>query len=360
MFNFAIIGCGRISPNHVKAIADNSSRARLAAVCDLEEGKMDAAIARYKDLTGTDAVIKKYTDYRELLANSDIDVVTIATYSGLHPQMAIDAMQAGKHVIVEKPMALSIADADRMIEVAAETGVKMTVSFQNRFNKAVQKLREAKETGRFGKLIHGVASMRWHRDEGYYGSADWRGTWEMDGGALMNQSIHNIDLLQWMMGEVDSVYGYAGTFLNKIEAEDAAVAVLRFKNGSMGIIEASNCVYPSNMEETLCVFGESGTVRIGGMATNFLTHWKFADGLDNEEEVLKNYGENPSNVYGFGHTPLFADFIDAIENDRQPYITPVEAKKAVEVVLGIYKSVKTGQPVKFPVKNFSTLDMKNI
>lgn len=359
MLNFGIIGCGRISPNHVKAIADNRQQARLAAVCDLEDNKMDAAIARYNELMGPDAdTVKKYDDYMRLLANPDIDIVTIATYSGLHAQMAIDAMQAGKHVIVEKPMALSIADADLMIRVAEQVGVKMTVSFQNRFNKSVQKLRSALETRRFGKLIHGVASMRWHRGADYYGSADWRGTWAMDGGALMNQSIHNIDLLQWMMGDVDTAYGFAGTFLNDIEAEDAAVAVLRFKSGALGIIEASNCIYPSNMEETLSVFGEKGTARIGGMATNYLTHWEFSDGLDDKEKVLANYGENPANVYGFGHTSLFADFIDAVQSGRQPYITPAEGKKAMEIVLGIYKSVKTGQPVKFPIGDFSTLDMR--
>lgn len=359
MLNFGIIGCGRISPNHVKAIADNRQQARLVAVCDLKDAKMDAAIACYDKLVDSDTnTVKKYDDYMRLLADPDIDVVTIATYSGLHAEMAIDAMQAGKHVIVEKPMALSIADADRMIKVAEQVGVKMTVSFQNRFNKSVQKLRSALDARRFGKLIHGVASMRWHRDTGYYGSADWRGTWAMDGGALMNQSIHNIDLLQWMMGDVDTVYGLADTFLNNIEAEDAAVAVLRFKSGALGMVEASNCIYPSNMEETLSVFGEKGTVQIGGMATNYLTHWEFSDGLDDEVEVLANYGENPANVYGFGHTSLFADFIDAVQSNRQPYITPVEGKKAMEIVLGIYKSVKTGQPVKFPIGDFSTLDMR--
>ncbi|MBZ4664896.1 Gfo/Idh/MocA family oxidoreductase [Mahella sp.] len=359
MLNFGIIGCGRISPNHVKAIADNRQQARLVAVCDLEDDKMDAAVARYNELMGSDAgTVRKYDDYMRLLANPDIDVVTIATYSGLHAQMAIDAMQAGKHVIVEKPMALSTTDADRMIKVAEQVGVKMTVSFQNRFNKSVQKLRSALEAQRFGKLVHGVASMRWHRGADYYGSADWRGTWAMDGGALMNQSIHNIDLLQWMMGDVDTAYGFAGTFLNDIEAEDAAVAVLRFKSGALGIIEASNCIYPSNMEETLSVFGEKGTAQIGGMATNYLTHWEFSDGLDDKEEVLANYGENPANVYGFGHTSLFADLIDAVQSGRQPYITPAEGKKAMEIVLGIYKSVKTGQPVKFPIGDFSTLDMR--
>lgn len=359
MLNFGIIGCGRISPNHVKAIAANRQKAKLVAVCDLEESKMDKIVERYEELMQADGnEVKEYKDYQQLLADPDIDVVTIATYSGLHAQMAIDAMRAGKHVIVEKPMALSVADADKMIQVAEQTGRKLTVSFQNRFNKAVQKMRQALETQRFGKLVHGVASIRWHRDDRYYKSADWRGTWAMDGGALMNQCIHNIDLLQWTMGPVDSVYAQAGTFLNSIEAEDAAVAVLRFKSGALGIIEGSTCVFPDNMEETLSIFGEKGTVQIGGIAINHITYWKFGDGLDDEKEVLQNYGENPANVYGFGHNPLFADFIDAVENDRDPYITGREGKKAMEIVLGIYKSVKTGQPVKFPIGDFSTLDMR--
>jgi len=246
-----------------------------------------------------------------------------------------------------------------MIDAAKQTGKKLTVCHQNRFNPPVRKLREALEQGRFGKLVHGVAVIRWNRNEEYYKQAAWRGTWEQDGGVLMNQGIHDIDLLQWMMGPIERLYAEADTFLRPIEAEDMGAAVLRFKNGAIGIIEGSACIYPKNLEETLSIFGERGTVRIGGVALNKILEWKFADGLDDEEQVkqLVNY-EDPESVYGYGHTPLYTDFIDAVLQNKEPYIHPEDGKKAVEVVLGIYKSRKLGSPVEFPIGDFSTLDMK--
>jgi len=360
---FGIIGCGRVSPKHVEALANNFSKAELVALCDLEEEKAHELKHRYKDQLETKGFdipeITTYTDYLQMLSRHDIDVVSIATYSGTHARIALDAMQAGKHVIVEKPMALSTVDAQQMIDVAKQTGKKLTVCHQNRFNPPVRKLREALEQGRFGKLVHGVAVIRWNRNEEYYKQAAWRGTWEQDGGVLMNQGIHDIDLLQWMMGPIERLYAEADTFLRPIEAEDMGAAVLRFKNGAIGIIEGSACIYPKNLEETLSIFGERGTVRIGGVALNRILDWKFADGLDDEEQVkqLVNY-EDPESVYGYGHTPLYSDFIDAVLENKGPYIHPEDGKKAVEVVLGIYKSRKLGAPVEFPIGDFSTLDME--
>lgn len=355
---FAIIGCGRISKWHVEAVAKNNDNAVLTATCDILKEKAVEKADIYKGFF-ENADVKIYTDYKEMLDKEDIDVITIATESGFHPEIAIYCLNKGKHVIVEKPMALSTGDADRMIEAAKKNNVKLCVSHQNRFNKPIQQLRKSIEGGRFGKLVNGMASIRWNRNMGYYQQAPWRGTWELDGGTLMNQCIHDIDLLQWMMGgEIESVYAQTGNFLRDIAAEDFGAIMIRFKNGAVGIIEGSACVYPKNLEETLSIFGEKGAVVIGGLAVNRIETWRFEDGLDSEEEILKGQEGDPDTVYGHGHTPLFEDMIDAIKNNREPLISGVEGKKGMEIILAAYKSQKTGLPVKFPMGDFSTLEMK--
>jgi UDP-N-acetyl-2-amino-2-deoxyglucuronate dehydrogenase len=355
---FAIIGCGRISKWHVEAIAKNNDEAVLAATCDPIEGKAVEKADIYKSFF-VDAKVGIYKDYKEALEKEEIDVVAIATESGYHPEIAMYCMNKGKHVIVEKPMALSTKDADDMIECAKKNNVKLCVSHQNRFNPPIQQLRSAVEDGRFGKLVNGMASIRWNRNMGYYQQAPWRGTWEHDGGTLMNQCIHDIDLLQWMMGgEVDTVFAQTDTYLRDIDAEDFGAILIRFKNGAIGIVEGSACVYPKNLEETLSIFGETGAVVIGGLAVNRIETWRFADNKDNEEEILARQEGDPDTVYGHGHTPLFKDMIDSIKNNREPLINGVEGKKGMEIILAAYKSQKTGMPVKFPMGEFSTLDMK--
>jgi predicted dehydrogenase len=267
-------------------------------------------------------------------------------------------MNSGKHVIVEKPMALSTQDADRMIQCARKNNVKLCVSHQNRFNEPIQKLRSAIDSNRFSKLVNGTARILWNRNMGYYTQAPWRGTWKQDGGTLMNQCIHNIDLLQWMMGgEIDTVYAQCGTFLRDIEAEDFGAIIIKFKNGSIGIVEGSACVYPKNLEETLSIFGETGTVCIGGLAVNSIETWKFEDNTETEEEIVTQQKGDPDSVYGSGHTPLFKDMIDAINMDRQPLINGEEGKKGLSIILAAYKSRLTGLPVKFPMGDFSTIEM---
>lgn len=354
---FAIIGCGRISKWHVEAIAKNSDDAVLVATSDVLEKAAVEKADIYKGFF-TDAKVAVYTDYKEMLDKENIDVIALATESGYHPEIAMYCMNKGKHIIVEKPMALSTKDADMMIECAKKNNVKLCVSHQNRFNPPIQLLRSAVEEGRFGKLVNGMASIRWNRNMGYYQQAPWRGTWELDGGTLMNQCIHDIDLLQWMMGgEVDSVYAQTDTFLRDIAGEDFGAIIIRFKNGAIGIVEGSACVYPKNLEETLSIFGETGAVVIGGLAVNRIETWRFADGKDSEEEILKTQKGDPDTVYGHGHTPLFKDMIDAIKNNREPLINGEEGKKGMEIILAAYKSQKTGMPVKFPMGEFSTLDM---
>ncbi|MBC2580243.1 Gfo/Idh/MocA family protein [Clostridium sp. DJ247] len=358
---FAIIGCGRISYKHVEALIFNKEEAVLVATCDVVKELAEKKKEEYVTKLGENVDIAVYTDYKEMLDKEDIDVVTIATESGYHPEIAIYCMNKMKHVIVEKPMALSIEDADRMIECAKENNVKICVSHQNRFNKPIKQLRTTVEENRFGRLINGTARILWNRNMGYYEQAPWRGTWRLDGGTLMNQCIHNIDLLQWMMGgEVDTVYAQCDTFIRDIEAEDFGAIVIRFKNGAIGIVEGTACVYPKNLEETLSIFGESGTVCIGGLAVNKIETWKFADNKDSEDEILKAQEEDPDSVYGFGHTPLFKDMIDAVNDNREPLVNGEEGKKGMAIILAAYKSRLTGMPIKFPLEKFSTMDMVDV
>lgn len=331
---FAILGCGRISYKHVEALIDNKKDAILVAVCDLVEEKAIKRKEQYSQAIG-EINIKVYTDYHEMLKNEDIDVVTIATESGYHGKHAVDCINHGTHVLIEKPMALSIDEADRIIQLAKDKNKKICVSHQNRFNPPIQKLRRAIEEGRFGKIINGTARILWTRDDNYYKQAPWRGTKELDGGTLMNQCIHNIDLLQWMMGsEVERIHSERGTFLRDIEMEDFGGILIRFKNGSIGIVEGSACVYPKNLEETLSIFGEKGTVVIGGLAVNEIKTWQFEDKRDYDEQ---DESVEIDSVYGKGHTPLYKDFIDAINEDREPLINGKEGKKAVEIILKAYE-----------------------
>ncbi|MCI1944324.1 Gfo/Idh/MocA family protein [Clostridium luticellarii] len=358
---FAIIGCGRISYKHIEALAANKEEAVLTAVCDIVSEKAEKRKDEYVDKTGKDHEPAVYTDYKEMLAKQEIDVVTIATESGYHPEIAIYCMNNKKNVICEKPMALSIQDADAMIAASEKNHVKLCICHQNRFNKPVQQLRSAVEQHRFGRIINGTARILWNRNMDYYNQAPWRGTWKLDGGTLMNQCIHNIDLLQWMMGgEIDSVYSQCDTFIRNIEAEDFGAIVIRFKNGSIGIVEGSACVYPKNLEETLSVFGEKGTVCIGGLAVNKIETWEFADHRNMDDEILKVQEGDPDTVYGFGHIPLFKNMIDAVNNNTKPLIDGKEGKKGMSIILAAYKSRLTGMPVKFPMGDFSTLDMLGI
>lgn len=349
---YALIGCGRVSPNHIEAAIKNNLH--ISALCDIVPEKIDDKISRFK-LQGD---IKKYTDYKKMLREIKPDLVAIATESGKHSQIALDCIEAGCNLIIEKPIALSLEDADAIITKAKEKNVKVSACHQNRFNKSVQKIREAIESGRFGKLFHGVAHIRWNRGEDYYKQAPWRGTWEQDGGALMNQCIHNIDLLRWMMGnDIEEVFGITDNLNhNYIEAEDLGLAIIKFSNGSYGLIEGTTNIYPTNMEETLYIFGEKGTVKAGGKSVNIIEEWIFEDGKDDPTEVKNTYNENPPNVYGFGHNSLYADVIDSITNNRQPYITAEDGRRAIELVLAIYKSAAEGRTIKLPLDKCDTKD----
>ncbi len=351
---YALIGCGRISPNHLEAAKAN--KLDIVAICDIDR---NCAIDKKLKFELDDSV-KIYTDYVEMLDKEKPTLVAIATESGKHAAIALDCIDRGVNIIIEKPIALSLKDADEIIRRADEKNVKVCACHQNRFNKSVQKIREAVDKQRFGRLFYGTAHIRWCRDHEYFDRAKWRGTWEQDGGALMNQCIHNIDLLRWMMGdEISEVVGMTDRLDHDyIEAEDMGIALVKFRNGSYGIIEGTTDIYPKNLEETLYIFGEKGTVKAGGQSVNIIEEWRFSDMLDDPEEIKRRFHENPPNVYGYGHTPLYADVINAIENDRQPYVDARAGKRALELVLAIYRSAATGASVKFPLEDCSTLEFK--
>lgn len=350
--NYAIIGCGRISPNHIAAAKENGLE--FVAICDVVPEHMADKTLKFE----LPADLPQYTDYKRMLKEIKPDLVAICTESGKHAAIALDCIKAGVNLIIEKPMALSIKDADAIIAAAKEHNVVVSACHQNRFNKSIQKIRDAYEKNRFGKMFYGTAHIRWNRGWEYYSRAKWRGTWEQDGGALMNQCIHNIDLLRWMMGnEITEVFAYTDRLNHDyIEAEDLGIALVRFQNGSYGIIEGTTNTYPKNLEETLYLFGEKGTVKAGGQSVNIIEEWLFSDALDDAEEVKAKYHENPPTVYGFGHIPLYADVISAIVNKHEPYVTAEDGKRALELVLAIYQSAKEGKPVQLPLKDVSTMD----
>lgn len=349
---YALIGCGRISPNHIASALER--KLNIVAICDIVSSRMDDTAIQFK----LPDSVKKYTDYKEMIINEKPDLVAICTESGKHGQIALECLDLGCHLIIEKPITLSLEEVDKIIIKAKQKKLVVSVCHQNRFNKSIVKIREAVEANRFGKILHGAAHIRWRRDENYYTQAPWRGTWEQDGGALMNQCIHNIDLLRWMMGdEIEEVFGMTDKLNHDfIEAEDLGLALIKFSNGSYGLIEGSTNIYPRNLEETLYIFGSQGTIKAGGKSVNMIEEWSFADKLDNPEEIKSIYHEDPPNVYGFGHSPLYQNVIDAITLKQTPYVTALDGRNALELVLAIYQSSATGKSVKLPLKRGSTMD----
>lgn len=350
---YALIGCGRISPNHIMAAKNNGLD--IVAVCDIVRENAFDKILKF-DLDPEK--VKVYENYKKMLEDEKPDLVAIATESGKHASISLDCISAGCHVIIEKPIALSLADADAIIKAGKKQGVLVCANHQNRFNKSIQEIRKAIDKNRFGKLLYGTAHIRWARNHEYYDRASWRGTWEQDGGALMNQCIHDIDLLRWMMGdEIDTVYGMTDRLIHPyIEAEDLGLAVVKFKNGCYGTIEGTTDIYPRNLEETLYIFGEKGTVKAGGESVNIIEEWKFSDYFGDEEKVKKECSENPPNVYGYGHSKLYRNVINSIEGRESLLVDGEAGKRALELVLAIYKSASEGKPIKFPLENCSTMD----
>ena len=336
---FGLIGCGRVAPRHAQSYGQGRET-RLVAVADIRSDRAQRFAEEYR--------ADPYANYHDLLARPDIDAVSICVPSGLHAQVAIDALQAGKHVLVEKPIALSLADADHMIAVARECGLRLGVVLQNRYNSPMQQVRLAVDEGRLGRLYLGNACVRWYRPQSYYDD-EWHGTWAMDGGALMNQSIHHIDALQWFMGPVQSVQAYTSTLAHRMEAEDVGVAVLRFASGALGTVEGSTLTWPQNLEGSVALFGERGSVEVGGTALNRITLWKVDGQLEQESEILTSQRVDPPSVYGYSHREVIRDFAQAVMTGGQPGTPGEEARKSLELVLAIYQAAQTGVEIKLPL-----------
>jgi len=351
---YALIGCGRIAVNHLHAAINNNLE--VTSVCDIVPENIETLLNKCQIQNANN--IKKYSDYKKMLTENKLDLAAIATDSGCHAEIALYCIDKGINIIIEKPIAMSIKDADEIIKRSEQNGVIVSACHQNRYNIAVQKVKEALKKGRFGKISHGTAHVRWNRGVEYYKQAGWRGSWASDGGALMNQCLHAIDLIYWIMNdEIDEVYGVTRRqFHDYIEAEDLGVAIIKFKNGTIATIEGTTNVYPQNLEETLYLFGEHGTVKLGGKSVNTIEIWDFAD-ADEKDTTLRGYRESTVNVYGNGHTGLYTDMINAIKTNSKPMVDAYEGKAALELVLAIYKSQKEGKAIKFPLNNFASIDM---
>jgi predicted dehydrogenase len=355
--NYALIGCGRVAYNHLKAAGENGLN--VVAVCDTEPDHIFELYNRAGLSPEQAGAIARYADWNRLFDEEKPTLVSIALPSGLHAACAKDAIRRGIHVIVEKPIALSMADADEIVRMAEEYHVKVSACHQNRFNLAVQEMRRYLEAGRFGTLSNAAITVRWGRDRSYYASADWRGTWAMDGGALMNQSIHGIDLLRWMCGgELKTVYGVTRRQHHPyIQAEDVGAAVLSFANGCVATLEGGVNVCGPDLEEHLTLIGSGGAMKLGGKSANTVEYRYF----EHEGAAVENgLVEQTANVYGNGHISLFRDVVCAIEEDRAPYVTAKDGRDALETVLAVYLSAKTGQPVTLPLKDVSTTDFEGL
>ncbi len=336
----ALVGCGRISQSHFEAMS-RLEGLELAAVCDIVEERARAAGERWG--------VRSFTSYEQMLAEVPCEAVAIATPSGLHPSHGILAARAGKHVICEKPMAISLASADALVKACDDAGVHLFVVKQNRLNATVQLLKRALDKGRFGRIFMANTTVRWTRPQEYYDQAPWRGTWEFDGGAFMNQASHYVDLIQWIVGPVESVMAKTATMARRIESEDSGAAILKFRNGAIGVIEVTMLTFPKNLEGSFTILGEKGTVRLGGTAVNRIEHWQFAD-YDDDDKLVEAANTNPPSVYGFGHEPYYRNVLRVISGEAVPDTDGRGGRKALELVLAIYESAKTGREVPLPLR----------
>jgi predicted dehydrogenase len=337
MLKFALIGCGRISHKHSELLGNNQiDGAKLVSVCDIDEEKAKKLADKFN--------LPYYTDMEKMLQNEDIDVVSILTPSGMHCEHTLKIAKYKRHIVVEKPMALTLDDADSMIRACDENGIRLFVVKQNRYNLPVQQLKKALDDNRFGKLVLGTVRVRWCRPQEYYDQDSWRGTWKYDGGVLTNQASHHIDLLEWCMGDVESVFAKSVTALVDIEAEDTAVVTLKFQNGALGIIEATTAVRPKDLEGSISIMGETGSVEIGGFAVNEIKHWNFKDTIQSDNNI-NDFSVNPPNIYGFGHKAYYEHVVDCISNDKKALVDGLVGRKSLELINAIYESIETGKEV---------------
>lgn len=338
---FALVGCGRIAANHIQALAAFRDEAELVDICDVNPEALQAVQQQMP--------VNIHVNLEILLEQTTADVAILATPSGLHAPQAMRCLSHGLHVISEKPMATLWQDGLAMLKAADDAQRLLFVVKQNRYNATLQLLKQALEAGHFGRIFMVTINVFWHRNQSYYDLASWRGTWQFDGGALMNQASHYVDLLTWLLGPVESVQAYTATLARDIEAEDTGVASLRWCSGALGSINVTMLTYPKNFEGSITIIGEKGTVRIGGVAVNRIQHWEFAEpSLMDEQAKIASYDTN--SVYGFGHTRYYKNVIDVFKGRTQLYTNGEEGLKSLELLTAIYRSAKMGQRVNLPLE----------
>ena len=338
---FALVGCGRIAQNHFAAIQTHASRCELVDVCDIDPAALAAAVEK----TGA----RGHNSLSGLLEHTTADCVILTTPSGLHPAQAIEVAAAGRHVITEKPMATRWKEGRAMVEACDKAGVRLFVVKQNRRNDTLQLLKRAVEQKRFGQIYSVAINVFWTRPQAYYDSAKWRGTWEFDGGAFMNQASHYIDLLDWLIGPVESVMAYTGTLARDIEVEDSGVAAIRWRSGAMGTLNVTMLTYPQNLEGSITILGEKGTVRVGGVAVNEIQHWEFADQRP-EDATIRQASYATTSVYGFGHPLYYDNVIQTLRGEAEPETDGREGLKSLELLIGLYLSARDGRRVALPLE----------
>ena len=337
---FALVGCGRISANHFAALERHAGRAELVAVCDNRPEALAAAVAR----TGA----RGFDSLAALLATDLADVVVLATPSGLHPRQAMAAARAGRHVLTEKPMATKWDEGMEMVRVCREAGIKLFVVKQNRLNATMQLLKKAVDAGRFGRIFMVNVNVFWTRPQSYYDDAPWRGRWDMDGGAFLNQASHYVDMVDWLVGPVDNVHAYTATLARDIEAEDTGVMSLRLRSGGLASINVTMLTHGKNFEGSVTILGERGTVRVGGVAVNRIEHWEFETPEPGDDEV-RSAGYATASVYGFGHPLYYANVIDTLRGEASAQVDGYEGLRSLEVVIPAYRSARDGVRVGLPL-----------
>jgi UDP-N-acetyl-2-amino-2-deoxyglucuronate dehydrogenase len=338
---FALVGCGRIANNHFEALRKHHDRAELVGVCDVDPRALDRAVG----MTGAEG----YTNLQEMLRRVDADIVVVTTPSGLHPEQSIRIANSGRHVMTEKPMATRWEDGKRMVAAADAAGVRLFVVKQNRRNATLQLLKQAVDKKRFGRIYMVNLNVFWTRPPEYYRSATWRGTWEFDGGAFMNQASHYVDLIDWIVGPVESLQAYTATLARDIEVEDTGVLSLRWRNGALGSMNVTMLAYPRNLEGSITVLGEHGTVRIGGVAVNEIQQWEFA-APDPDDDKVRDASYETTSVYGFGHPLYYDNVIRVLRGEAEPETDGREGLKSLEVLIAAYKSARDGKRVALPLE----------
>ena len=338
----ALVGCGRISKSHFDAMDQHKAVAELVAVCDIDPKALAAAEQR----SGAPG----FPSLDAVLAKTDAELIILATPSGLHPTQAIQAAQAGRHVMTEKPMATRWEDGKRMVEVCDKAGVQLFVVKQNRLNPTVRLVKRAIAKHRFGRIYTVTCNVFWTRPQEYYDAARWRGTWEFDGGAFMNQASHYVDLLDWLIGPVESVFAYTATLARRIEVEDTGVAAFRWRNGALGSINVTMLTYPKNLEGAVTILGERGTVRLGGVAVNRIEHWEFAEADPEDDAQWKEASYQPSSIYGHGHSLYYDNVIKALRGEAPAETDGREGLRSLELLIAIYQSARDGRQVGLPLE----------